>query len=272
MTQPPSDPGTPGDATNHPEGEAAPPSYPGPPPANPYGAPPAAPYGQPTPYGHPAGPPFGQPPAPYGHPYGQPFPGGSAQPRPSQAMAATALVLAFLSCTGVLGIAAIVLGVIVLRRSRRDGRNHGTGMAIAAIVVSVVGMLATAALVALIAVGVNSLDDVNDLSRGDCFDARGLTAEDADEFTSLDIVPCDERHDAEVIDTVTLSSAEAERYRDDSSYGGRLCMEATDGWVPDPTADLQAIHITDRTDPDAGDKVACVVAATGGEKLTEPVG
>ena len=68
-------------------------------------------------------------------------------------MAITSLALSLLFCVPfVAAIASIVLGVIVLGRSK-DGRDHGRGMAIAGIVISTVVMLATVALLVVAVVG-----------------------------------------------------------------------------------------------------------------------
>ena len=238
-------------------------------PQNPYGDPPASSpaaqpdYGQPAPaqpaYGQPqyGAPQYGQ--TQYGTP--QPFPSGPATDRPSKGMAIASLVLSLIGCTIIAGIVSIVLAVIVLRRGK-DGRDHGKGFAIAGLIISVLSILLTVALVVLGVVAGSSLKDVNDLKTGDCVNINGLKDE---EFESLETVECAKEHDAEVLGTVKLSEAQAADYEDTS--GSDLCSAA----VPvdkQPTGDnLEFLFLTDRSEPEAGDTLACLVRAIDG-KLT----
>ena len=113
-------------------------------PGQPYGAPPPT-YGQP-----PEGPPYGQ------QQYGQQqwgAPGGSGPKRNGLGIAALvlgllAVVTSFTLVGGiVLGLAAIVLGVLGRGRAKRGEADNG-GMAIAGIVLGVIGVLLSAAFIA----------------------------------------------------------------------------------------------------------------------------
>ncbi|WP_166139978.1 DUF4190 domain-containing protein [Nocardioides ochotonae] len=278
MTQPPQYPG-PSDP-DEPTPSGPPPGSPPPHPYGqaPYGTNPSAPtppsYPQ-VPYGEaPAGPPpynqnpYGQ--APHGQaPYGTPFPGGPRQESAPQGMAISSLVLAFFGCLILPAIISIVLAVIVLRRGR-DGRNHGKGLALGAIAVSAVSVLATLAFGALIAFTIAVSEDVNDLTTGDCFNAPGL-ADDDEEFTSIDTVPCDDPHDAEVLGTVELSADQAAQYSGSALAGNAWCGEATGFWTPADDSGLALMRLTDDTEPDAGDTLACVVYDEDGDKLSGPL-
>ena len=238
-----------------------PPSYGQQPPPQPQQPPPAYEQGYP-----PAG----------GHPYGQAFP-GAGDPRqeapPSKAMAITSLVLSLLFCVPFLAaIVSIVLGVIVLGRSR-DGRDHGRGMAIAGIVISTLVLLATVALlVVAVVLGISSLKDVNDLQRGDCISADNLTDGDAEGFGQITVGSCTDEHDAEVVAVKTLDAEEAERYASASTT--EICQSLV---LDDPellelvAPGIELLTITNSAEPAAGDKVACILFNADGSPLDEPL-
>ncbi|WP_341231452.1 DUF4190 domain-containing protein [Nocardioides salarius] len=237
----------------------------------------------PPPYGQqpqqPQQPAYGQgyPPA-GGHPYGQAFPGGG-DPRqeapPSKAMAITSLALSLLFCVPfVAAIASIVLGVIVLGRSK-DGRDHGRGMAIAGIVISTVVMLATVALlVVAVVLGLNTFKDVNDLAVGDCISADNLVDPDVEDegFGLMTIESCSDEHDAEVVGTLTLDAEQAAAY--DASPVGEICQSLV---LDDPELfalvgpGIEVLTITDAAEPAAGDQVACILYNADGSPLDEPL-
>ncbi|WP_405586975.1 DUF4190 domain-containing protein [Streptomyces sp. NBC_01190] len=214
----PHEPGSPyGGLPTYPQGGyGTPPPYAGGPS---YGSPPypGQPYaGQPYP-GYPGGPypgqysgpqpgPFpGQQPGPYpGPPYGPPAYGYPPQAgwyaeRPTNGLAIAALVTALVICIPLLGL---VLGVFALRQVNRRG-DRGKAMAVAAIVISSVTTLLIAALVALGAAG--AFDEGNtrvaDLVAGQCFNTVNTSLSDYDgrgaRSTTVDVVPCDHKHDAE---------------------------------------------------------------------------
>lgn len=139
------------------------PDYPGVPPTSP---PPA---GQPYPYAYPPGPPGGgpqgYPPGPYPGaypgayppppmPYGDYYPGAPMPPR--NGMGVTALVLGVIglvaSCSVagglVLGISAIIIGVLAKGRVKRGEANNG-GVATTGIVLGVLATLISLAFIAL---------------------------------------------------------------------------------------------------------------------------
>lgn len=247
-----------------PEGPEDQPSYP---PS--YGRQPPQPPQQPPAYEQ------GYPPA-GGHPYGQAFP-GAGDPRqevpPSKAMAITSLVLSLLFCVPFLAaIVSIVLGVVVLGRSR-DGRDHGRGMAIAGIVISTLVLLATVALlVVAVVLGISSLKDVNDLQRGDCISADTLTDGDAEGFGQITVGSCTDEHDAEVVAVKTLDAEEAERYASASTT--EICQSLV---LDDPellelvAPGIELLTITNSAEPAAGDKVACILFNADGSPLDEPL-
>ncbi|GHJ57874.1 hypothetical protein NOK12_03930 [Nocardioides sp. OK12] len=258
---------TPPEGPQEPEQGPGHPGQPGQPGPSPYGEPPAQP-----PYAQ------GYPPPPTHQPYGQPFPGGG-DPRqegpPSKALAITSLVLSFLICVPfVAAIVSIVLGVIVLGRSK-DGRAHGRGMAIAGIVISSLVMLATVVGIGLAVVfGLNTFKDVNDLAVGDCISAENLVGADVEEegFGFITIEDCTDEHDAEVVGTLTLNAEQAAAYAD--SPVAEICQSLV---LDDPDLvelvgpGIDLLTITDSAEPVAGDTVACVLYNADGSPLDEPL-
>jgi hypothetical protein len=223
-------------------------------PQNPYGAPPPPPP-----------PPPGYPQQPYGYPaYGQ-------QPQQQDApkgMAITALILAFLGCTGILAVVSIVMSIVVLVRGK-DGRNHGKGLAIGAICVSVVSLAIGGVAVAL-GVYLGSLTDVADLEAGDCITASGLADDGADTVTSIKTVSCSTSHDGEVLATAKLTAEQADQIMSSTSS---VCPDAivAAGKAPLITDELTFVPLT-APDPGAGDKVACVAYNSDGSSLSKKLG
>ena len=267
MTQPPTGPEQP----DQPEQGQTPP--------DPYGAPPPPPPSYGSPSGDPSSPPPPQygapPPAPPspagapGNPYAAPsgYPAHSftgEQPPAGKGMAIGALVSAFLCCLPI----GLVLGIIVLRRSK-DGRDHGKGLAIAAIVVNVLVMLVALAVVIFTIVLGSQVRAVSDLEPGDCVSGSGMLTDDPD-VGAITEQECTEAHDGEVMGVATLTSEDIEADEDDFTT---LCFEVVSE-DPDRLAvfdsgdyDLLAL----REGREVGDTVACLALDAGGDRLTEPL-
>jgi len=125
----------------------------------------------------------------YGQPYGGPA-FGEHRPAPKNGLGVAALVLGILALLtglffvgGVLGIAAVVLGVMGRGRAKRGEATNG-GMALAGIVLGVLGILLTA----LAAFGVASLlsnEEFGNLAEclQDAGNDRALQQECENEFT-----------------------------------------------------------------------------------------
>lgn len=123
----------------------------GPPPLGGYGAPPPGGYGAPPPGG------YAPPPGNWGGPggYGPPPPGYG--PQENKGLAVASLVLGIVGVVtfwifvgGLLGIVALVLGIVAIRRTRR-GQAGGQGMAIAGTILGGAAIVITA--IYVIAVG-----------------------------------------------------------------------------------------------------------------------
>lgn len=132
------------------------------------GAAPDATYGAPPP-GQPA---YGQP--AYGQPaYGQPGPGGA----PRNGLGVAALVLGILALLTsitivggiVLGLIALILGVLGRGRAKRREANNG-GMALAGIILGVLGIVLS---VAIIAAGASFLNSDTGRQLTDCIESAG---------------------------------------------------------------------------------------------------
>ncbi|MBZ5733047.1 hypothetical protein K8Z61_00930 [Nocardioides sp. TRM66260-LWL] len=256
------------------------PGSPGQQPSQPAVPPPASPYGQPAPNpyapGAPASAPYGQAPygqAPYGQaPYGQapggygPAYGGPAELPPSKGMAITALILSLLFCIPVLAaVVAIVLAVIVLRRSR-DGRNHGKGLAIAALVIAPLVTLGWIGVGIASVAALRGATDVNSLSGDECLD--GVNGKG--EFTLLRTVDCGGAYDAKVLGVLTLTDAQAADLVGSPQAVDRLCGQAVDRSAVEPFIGFngaEVLGITNDKEPSGGDKLACIVHLSSGEKL-----
>ncbi len=140
-------------------------------------------------------------------------------------MARWALALSILGCIPFGFVVGAGLAVAVLVRSS-EGRNYGTGKAIAALVLGGVWLLVIAALtvtgfVQAIKDGVDaerdeggrvterSEIDLRNLRVGDCFDdpnLKDVTTDDATESSSAEVVPCREEHQFEAYHAFELTS------------------------------------------------------------------
>ena len=186
---------------------------------------------------------------------------------PTRTPAVVALVLAFLAPTVVAAVVSVLLAVRVLRREP-DGREHGRRLAVAALVVDGVLLALSAALVVYVVVVGGRVRTVEDLRTGDCIDVAGLRA--GATSAAITARDCDEEHDAQVLAAVTLSAETAERYAAEGP--GVLCDDAVAGDEARARAlardDLEALHLTESAEPEAGDVLACLVRKADGSKLT----
>ncbi|MEU6851003.1 DUF4190 domain-containing protein [Actinacidiphila alni] len=178
----------------------------------PYNPPPQQPGGTGNPY---AGGPYGSGPA-GGNPYAQrPYPGHPGNPGPAgppgypggwypppptntNGMAIASLVTSF-TCIPLLGA---IFGLVGLKQIKRRG-ERGKGLAVAGLVLSTIGTLGLALIITLGVLGV--LDDgntrVDRLEVGQCFNtvdsSLGDYRGDGERSTTVDVVKCAEKHDAE---------------------------------------------------------------------------
>jgi hypothetical protein len=282
---PPAAPPPPPDPTIDPLGPAAPqtpppaapppPSYPPPatpiPPApSPYGTAPPPPYGDPS--ATQAAPAYGGPPVAPASPLpGQPYvPPTLGTEEPGKGMAITSLILAILGCTCVTLVIAVPLAIVVLVRGR-DGRNHGTGMAIAALVISALYVIGGAIGGYAVYSYAKDLKNVNDLRAGDCITAKGLTDKKAESVTEIRAVSCSGGHDGEVLAMVTLTKDQAANY--DTTPFMEICdpaiQAAGKSGVLSDTVTYTALT---GANPKGGDKAACVAYHADGSKLTGRLG
>lgn len=276
MTTPqnPGDGDTPQDPSD-PQNPYGTPPPPPPPPSTPSDPAPPPPYGaQPTESAMPqAAPPYGQPGAPgqpaYAAPGYSPMPGPA---EPSKGMAITALVLSILGCTCIGALVAIPLAIVVLVRGK-DGRNHGKGLAIAALIISVLSLIGVAIGGYFVYDYAKDFKDVDSLTAGDCFTAKGLTDESQTGVTQIRSVGCSTKHDGQVLSTGSLTADEAASYGETSPVD--ICTPSvTEAGNVDLLADpeLVLIALTQDSSPASGDKLVCVIANADGSKLTSKLG
>jgi hypothetical protein len=169
----------------------------------------------------PYGAPFGA--TPYGNYYGQP----GYQPPASKAMAGWALGLSILNCVGVGALVAIGLGIAVLVKGQRDGRNHGTGMAIAALIISALWIVGFVVFVVLAVMGKIEIDDSErdpagritheqdislfSLRVGDCLAEEEFEAMSSDEgegIYEVTAAPCTQPHSLEAYESFELDDGD----------------------------------------------------------------
>ena len=276
MTTPqnPGDGDTPQDPSD-PQNPYGTPPPPPPPPSTPSDPAPPPPYGaQPTESAvPPAAPPYGQPAAPgqpaYAAPGYTPMPGPA---EPSKGMAITALVLSILGCTCIGALVAIPLAIVVLVRGK-DGRNHGKGLAIAALIISVLSLIGVAIGGYFVYDYAKDFKDVDSLTAGDCFTAKGLTDESQTGVTQIRSVGCSTKHDGQVLSTGSLTADEAASYGETSPVD--ICTPSvTEAGNVDLLSDpeLVLIALTQDSSPASGDKLVCVIANADGSKLTSKLG
>lgn len=157
--------------------------------------------------------------APYPEPYYAP---GWVPPRPPiDGWAIAALVTALLG----LGPVALVLALVALRRTRRNG-SRGRGLAVAALVIGLVELLALVAVLVLVVllvrassplpVGVQAPREahVGQLVVGHCL--RSLP--DDGDVATVTLVPCDQPHEASVVSTY--------RFQDGAVWPGQAAADS----------------------------------------------
>jgi hypothetical protein len=210
---------------------------------------------------------------------GQPGQPGATSGRNGLAIAALCCGLA--AFIPLVGVVAIVLGVVALNQLRR-GFQRGRGMAITGIVLGALGALAWAALVVIgVATGFAGEPERNasgqvapaqtvffdDLKAGDCFD--GVPAEpDAaiDEVTSR---ACTTAHEAQIAAIVELPKGDFPGDSKSADLADKACSDAVEPKLRDDVADIDLSFVY----PDSAlawrlDRSAvCIIEGTSG-KLT----
>jgi Domain of unknown function (DUF4190)/Septum formation len=189
---------------------------------------PSQPYDTGSPYGYPQAPYGGQP--PYGgNPYQQPAPYGPPGPyggypgqpqgwyaveRTTNGLAIASLVTSF-TCIPLLGG---ILGIAGLRQIKRRGQR-GRGLAVAGLTLSSLGTLFVALMITLAVLGVfdGGNTKVEDIKVGQCFNTVGSSLSDYDRgasgrSTTVDVISCDDEHDAEAFAVFTLDPSLGESY------------------------------------------------------------
>jgi len=143
--------------------------------------------------------------------------------RPLNRFAIVAMVLSVFG--GVLGI---VFGIVALRQIGRTGQR-GRTLAVDAIAISVIVLLIGGGVVAYRALATPHRTDLLYISTGECVD----DARDGDQVQSLPRVPCDGRHDAEVVATFELRSDVA----DLDAHALSECMSRLATYAPAAASD-----------------------------------
>ena len=224
--------------------------------------------GQHGPFGHGE---FGQP-AQLAQP-GLPF----APPGPASrnGLAIAALCCGIAAFIPLVGVVAIVLGVVALHQLR-GGFQRGRGMAITGIVLGALGTLAwTAVIVIAVATGVTAEPErstsgqvtsqsqifVDKLKAGDCF--SGGRKEQIDLVTAL---PCTSPHESQVVTIVQLPDGPYPGEANVTSQAEQECTDRADPLLTDKAYDeLDPSYIYPDADTWRGDRsVLCLVEAPTG--------
>jgi hypothetical protein len=202
-------------------------------------------------------PPSGEQPRPYG---GSNFPtrpqgdyyGPSYQPPASKAMAGWALALSILTCWGVGTLVSIGLGIAVLVKSQRDGRNHGKGLAIAALIINALWIVATVVIVVLMVTGTIEIDDserdpdgeiskeqdisLTSLRVGDCLGIGVLAEMRSEGLFEVNVVPCSEPHSGELFHLFDLADGDYPGDDEVIRLAETGCLDAFRAYVGVPPA------------------------------------
>ena len=247
-------------------------------------------HGQQGPFGQPGqfGPPdqLGQfvPPDQLGHFVPPDQPGQLEQPAlpfaPPRPPARNGLAIAALCCgiaafIPLLGVVAIVLGVVALHQLR-SGFQRGRGMAIGGIVLGALATLAwTAFIVVAIATGLTAEPErsasgqvtaqsqvfVDKLEAGDCF-SGGRT----DEIDLVTIIPCASPHESQVVAIVQLPDGPYPGEDAVTAQAEQDCTDKADPLLTDKAyEDLAPSYVYPDADTWRGDRsVLCLVEAPSG--------
>ena len=194
---------------------------------------------------------------------------------PSKALAGWALGLAIVGCFAVTLVASVAMAIVVLVESRKDARDRGQGMAIAALVINgvwvvvlVLGVVASVVSPPPPSSPENPVDSLTseDLDRmlpaklrvGDCFDDKALAGigieDDGVQAGLVTRVPCERLHDFEAYDTFRIPGAEFPGRAEVERQAGLGCIKAfkpyvgraygpsdLDFWIYYPTATSWAL-------------------------------
>lgn len=217
---------------------------------------------------------FGQP-TEFGQP-GLPFaPTGPTGPLGRNSLAIAALCCGIAAVIPLVGVVAIVLGVVALHQLR-GGFQRGRGMAITGIVLGALGTLAwTAFIVIAIATGVTAEPErstsgevtgqsqvfVEKLKAGDCFSGGGK-----DQVDLVTAIPCTSPHESQVVTIIELPDEPYPGEDKVTSQAEEGCTDKADPLLTDKAYDeLDPSYIYPDADTWRGDRsVLCVVEAPTG--------
>ncbi|MFJ2740524.1 DUF4190 domain-containing protein [Streptomyces sp. NPDC087440] len=245
----------------------------------PQGPPPHQAYGQ-SPYGQAPGT-YGQAPGSYGQspyaaqPYGIGPYGMPPAPPATNGLAIASLITGIVCCLPPLGL---VLGLVALSQIKKRG-DSGKGMAIAGIVLSCLSIVLTLVMIFTggfsafmrgVEKGANGTSrSVTDLRVGQCFNSSDGSLEGT--TYDVDVVGCEEEHDAEVFGTFDL--ADSRTYPGDekiSTIADKRCATAQETYTGGSEIDTDFYYLMpDEPGWRLGDRgVTCVFGNESGEKLT----
>lgn len=265
-------------------------SDPYPPPYSDPAAPPggSSPYpGAPTSPGPYAGGPGGQPTYPGSPGYGPPgYPGGGHDSPPGSGgwsgLAIAAFVVGLVvPLVGIL--VAVPLGIVALVTIGKS-RKRGKGLAISGMVLSVLWIVAFVGLAVVLVNQTAQRDeagtiveegriDFGEIQVGDCVDIPGAGEGDIDPF-DVRGVPCDEPHNAETVELISIEQDDYPGQTDLNSASTDQCFATVSEVVGADRSGYQDYRlIPDESiwEDDNGHRVICFVAETGFGEMDQPL-
>lgn len=232
---------------------------------------PPNPSGQPNPYGPPAGQPnpYAQPAGqgyPYGHP-GQPEPPGPPLPQQRSGLSITSFVLGLVGCLPLVGLAAVVVGIVALVKKQALKGLAITGIILGAlwtlggIAFWAVGMperISDAVSEAVESAAADLEESTNDpfaedpagdsagdsvdhwavpggLTVGDCLNDPAASLDGEGQLAdSIEVVPCDEPHDLEAYVVRTLPEGDFPGDEAIEELAAQTCLDAFEDFIGAP--------------------------------------
>jgi hypothetical protein len=196
------------------------------------------------------------------------------QPKRLDGLAVAALCCGLAAFVPLVGVLAVVFGVVALGRLR-SGHQRGRGLAIAGIVLGALGTLAWAAVIAFAVVAGEpetqatpsaaatgrSQVFVDKLKAGDCFSGGRK-----DQIDLVTAIPCSSPHESQVVAVIELSDGPYPGEAKVTAESEKGCTDKADPLLTDSAySDLEPSYIYPDADTWRGDRsVLCLVEAPSG--------
>jgi hypothetical protein len=178
---------------------------------------------------------------------------------PARSYSGLAIAAFLLSLTCVLGIPAIVCGLLGLRQTRRGGAK-GRWMAVTGLVLGALGTLAVAAAVAGFVWFTGTVVTPDSAEAGVC-----VNSDEDDDAVVLVERECASEHDAQIYAVHSLQASEVTTEPDPV----RICtVELGTDATRAMNDGLSVYSVSEDDDPEPGDRILCLLENADGEKLS----